>query len=213
MLTLKLSMKLLLAAFAASLCCFNSTAQTKIGIKGGPTYSTAVVTVNGVKQSSSYKPGASLGVQFDVPFDGPLHFSPYAAYNMMASSTKYATTGAEVQTTLHYLSLAPGVSVHLQAPQDNAFVIGFSPVLGLTSFGNRKTTIGGVTTSEKVQFGFEGTGWFDLGFSGSLGYQFKKLFIQAVYYHGLSSINNKEQYDATNIKNRMFSLQFGYFFK
>lgn len=213
MLTFKQYMKLLLAAFAASLYCFNSTAQTKIGIKGGPTYSTAVVTVNGVKQSSTYKPGATLGVQFDVPFDGPLHFSPYAAYNMMASSTKYDSSGAQVQTTLHYLSLAPGVSVHLQAPQENAFVIGFSPVLGITSFGNRKTTVGGVTTSEKIKFGFEATGWFDLGLSGSLGYHFKKMFIQAQYYHGLANINNNAQYDNVNIKNRMFNLQFGYFFK
>jgi Outer membrane protein beta-barrel domain len=206
-------MKLLLAAAAASLLCLNGVAQTKIGIKAGPTFSTAKVTVSGVKQSSSYKPGASIGVQFDVPFDGVLHFSPYAAYNMMASSTKYAASGAQVQTTLHYLSLAPGVSVHLQAPKENAFVIGFTPVLALTSFGNQKTTIGGVTTGEKINFGFDGTGWFDLGLSGSLGYQFKKMFIQAIYYHGLTSINNKEEFDATNIKNRMFSLQIGYFFK
>lgn len=206
-------MKFLLAAFAASLCCFNSTAQTKIGIKGGPTYSTANVTVNGVKQSSSYKPGFSLGVQFDVPFDGPLHFSPYAAYNMMASSTKYDSSGAQVQTTLHYLSLAPGVTFHLPTAAANAFVIGFSPVLGITNFGNRKTTLGGVTTSQKIKFGFEGTGWFDLGLSGSLGYQFKKMFIQAQYYHGLANINNNAEFDGTNIKNRMFSLQVGYFLK
>lgn len=203
-------MRLFMAAFAASLLCLNATAQTKIALKAGPTYSTSVVTVHGVKQSSSYKPGVGLGVQFDVPFDGPLHFSPYAAYNMRASTTQYAATGAKVQTTLHYLDLAPGISVHLKAPQENAFVIGFSPVLGLTNFGNRKTTLNGTTTSEKIKFGYEGIGWFDLGLTGSLGYHFKKIFIQANYYHGLTNINNNEEFDGTNIKNRMFSLQLGY---
>jgi hypothetical protein len=206
-------MKLLLAAVAASLLCLNGVGQTKIGIKAGPTFSTANVTVDGVKQSSSFKPGASVGVQFDVPFDGVLHFSPYAAYNMMASSTKYATTGAQVKTTIHYLSLAPGVTVHLQAPKENAFVIGFSPVLALTNFGNQKTTLGGVTTSQKMKFGFEGFGWFDLGLTGSLGYHFKKMFIQAQYYHGFANINNNVDLDAITVKNRMFSLQVGYFFK
>jgi hypothetical protein len=198
---------------AAILFSLAATAQTKIGIKAGPTFSTAHVTVNSVKQSSSYKPGASIGVQFDVPFDGPLHFSPYAAYNMRASSTVFAANGAKVQTTIHYLDLAPGVSVHLKSGDSKAFTIGFSPVLGITNFGNRKTTLNGVTTDEKIKFGYEGTGWFDLGLAGSIGYQFSKIFVQANYYHGLTNINNNEEFDRTNIKNRMFSLQVGYFLK
>jgi hypothetical protein len=205
-------MKLLTLTLAATALCLAASAQTKIGIKAGPTFSTALVKVGGVKQSSSFKPGASVGVQFDVPFDGPLHFSPYAAYNMRASSTQY-TSGAKVQTTIHYLDLAPGVSVHLKSGTNNAFVIGFSPVIGITNFGNRKTTVNGTTTSQKMTFGYEGTGWFDLGLTGSLGYQFKKMFIQANYYHGLTNINNNSEFDGINIQNRMFSLQVGYFLK
>jgi Outer membrane protein beta-barrel domain len=206
-------MKLLTAAMAAFLFSSAAMAQTKIAIKAGPNFSTAKVMVYGVKQSSSFKPGASLGIQFDVPFDGVLHFSPYAAYNTLGSKTNYKATGASVQTTIHYLQLAPGFSCHFKAGETNTFVFGFSPVLGLTNFGRQKTTTGGATTSEKIQFGYEGTGWFDLGLTGSLGYHFKKMFVEVNYYNSLTNINNNEEFDGISIRHRMLSLNVGYFFR
>jgi hypothetical protein len=206
-------MKLLTAALAAFVLYGTASAQTRIAFKAGPTFSTAKVDVNNIKQSSSYKPGFSLGIHFDVPFDGVLHFSPFAAYNMLASKTDYKPVDTSTQTTIHYLHLAPGFSAHFKAGETNNFVIGFSPVLGLTNFGSKKTTIGGVTTSKKIKFGFEGLGWFDLGLNGSLGYHFKKSFIEVNYYLGITNINNNVEYDGTSIRNRMLNLNFGYFFR
>jgi hypothetical protein len=206
-------MKLLTAAFAAFLLYGAATAQTKIAFKGGPAFSTAKVDISSVKQSSSFKPGFSLGILFDVPFDGVLHFSPFASYNMMASKTDYKPADTTTQTTIHYLHLAPGFSAHFMAGETNDFVIGFSPVLGLTNFGRKKTTVGGVTASEKIKFGFEGLGWFDLGLNGSLGYHFKKTFVELNYYHGITNINNNVEYDGISIRNRMLSLNVGYFFR
>jgi Outer membrane protein beta-barrel domain len=206
-------MKLLTAAFAAFLLYSTATAQTKIAFKGGPAFSTAKVDINNIKQSSSFKPGFSLGVLFDVPFDGVLHFSPFASYNMLASKTDYKPADTTTQTTIHYLHLAPGFSVHFMAGETSDFVIGFSPVLGLTNFGSKKTSTGGVTTSKKIKFGFEGLGWFDLGLNGSLGYHFKKTFVELNYYHGITNINNNVEYDGTSIRNRMLTLNVGYFFR
>jgi hypothetical protein len=206
-------MKLLTAALAAFLLSAAARAQTKIAVKAGPNFSTQKVLLYGVKQSSSFKPGVSVGLHFDVPFEGVLHFSPYAAYNMLGSKTNYKATGASTLTTIHYLQLAPGVSFHFKNGATNAFVIGFNPVLALTRFGKQKTTIGSVTTTEKISFGYEGIGWFDLGLSGSLGYHFKKMFVEVNYYNGLTNINNNEEFDGLNIRNRMLSLNVGYFFR
>jgi Outer membrane protein beta-barrel domain len=206
-------MKLLTAALAAFLLYGTVNAQVKIAIKAGPTFSTAKVSLNGVKQASSFKPGASLGVQCDVPFDGALHFSPYIAYNTLGAKTNYKLTGANTQTTLHYLQLAPGVSFHFNVAKTNVFVFGFSPVLGLTKFGRQKTTIAGVTTKEKIKFGYEGIGWFDLGLAGSVGYHFKKMFVEVNYYDGLTNINNNEQFDGINIRNKMLNLNVGYYLR
>ncbi len=201
------------AAFAAFLLYNTATAQTKIAIKGGPAFSIAKADVNGVKLASSWKPGFTLGVLFDVPFDGVLHFSPFASYNMMASRLDYKPADTLTQTTIHYLHIAPGFSAHFKAGETNDFVIGFSPVLGLTNFGTKKITAGGVTASNKIKFGFEGLGWFDLGLNGSLGYHFKKVFAELNYYHGISNINNNVEFDGTSIRNRMLSLNIGYFFR
>jgi hypothetical protein len=206
-------MKLLTAAFAAFILCSTASAQTKIALKAGAGISTANVDINGVKQSSTSRPGFSLGVLFDVPFDGVLHFSPFASYNMFASKTQYKATDTAYQTTIHYLHLAPGFSAHFASGNTNSFVVGLSPVLGITNFGNRKTTTGGVTTNQKIKFGFEGLGWFDLGFNGSLGYHFRKIFVEANYYYGTTNINNNVEFDGTRFRNRMLTLNIGYFLK
>jgi Outer membrane protein beta-barrel domain len=206
-------MKLLIAAFAAFLFCTTATAQTKIAVKAGPSYSTARVKINDVKQSSSWKPGFNLGVLFDVPFDGVLHFSPVVSFNTLAFKTVYKAADTTIQPNIYYLQLAPGFTTRFKTSETSNFAIGFSPVLGLTRFGRIKTTTGGVTTDEKIRFGFEGIGWFDLGLNGSLGYHFKKTFVELNYYHGLTNINNKVGSDFTNIQNRILSLNMGYYFR
>lgn len=198
------------ALFLLSTAC-SASAQTRIAIRGGITYSTEKVKDNGVKPTAGYKPGASIGIQFKVPFDGPLHFSPYAAYNMRASKSTYPTK--VVENTIHYLDLVPALSLDLPVANANTFVIGFGPVFGFTNFGRQKITQNGTTTSQKMSFGYGAYGWFDLGLTGSIGFHTKKVYGEAVYFHGLANINNNEAIGDLNIQNRMFNINFGYYLK
>ncbi len=200
----------------ASFTLFCSSAQVKIAARAGLTFSTAAVSVKGIKQTSSFRPGASLGIQFKVPFDGLLHFSPYAAYNMRSFKTNYSGSGAPgftKQTTIHYLDLVPNLSIDIPVKGTNTLVWSFGPVFGFTNFGREKTTINNTTTSNKINFGYDGYGWFDLGVNTSIGYHFKKVFAEIGYYHGLAGINNKEEFDEISIRNRMFNMSFGYYLR
>ena len=97
---------------------------------------------------------------------------------------------------------------------DNVFVLSLGPDFGFTNFGKIKTTdINNVTTNEKLKFGFGSIGWFDLGLNASVGYHMKKIFVEAGYMYGLASINNNEETDLRNIRNRMLSLNIGYYFR
>ncbi len=205
-------MKKIIIAVAFVFVMMHAHAQTRIAVKAGPNFGTARVTLNTVKQNTSYKPGMGIAVQAKVPFDGPLHFSPSVGYNMRSFKTAY-TNGRTVENTIHYLTLAPNLSLNFPAGTDRHFVIGFGPVLGITNFGREKITFNGSTTSRKMTFGYGDYGWFDLGLTGSIGIEFKRIFVEAAYYHGLSNINNRAEDDGINIQNRTFGINLGYYFR
>jgi Outer membrane protein beta-barrel domain len=198
-----------IALLLMALC--NCDAQTRIAIKGGLTYSSARVTDNEVNRSTSYKPGISLGVQFRVPFDGILNFAPYAAYNMRSFKTVYPTK--TVENTIHYLDLVPALALYFPTDNDDKIALSFGPVFGFTNFGSEKVTVGTTTTTSKMKFGYGDYGWFDLGVTAGLGYHKPKYFAEVVYYHGLANINNYEDAGPLTIQNRMFGINFGYYFK
>lgn len=190
------------------------SAQTRIAIKGGYNYSTGKVSYNAVKQPVEAVHGYGLGVQFKADFDGVLHFSPYVQINSRGFITKpISGPYKKIENTMQYLDIVPALSLDFKKG-NNAFVISFAPTGSITNFGReKKTDLNNVTTSTKMSFGYDGFGWFDLGASFSLGYHFKKTFIEAGYYLGLANINNNSEFDGKNIRNRMISLNLGYYLK
>ena len=65
---------------------------------------------------------------FKAPFDGVLHFSPFIAYNRRGY--KYLTSTGnieEIENTIHYVDIAPGVSFDFSVQSNAAFIVGFSP--------------------------------------------------------------------------------------
>ena len=64
-----------------------------------------------------------------------------------------------------------------------------------------------------MAFGFGGYGWFDLSLTAGIFYHFNKTFVEVAYTTGLANINNNEEFDGRNIRNRMLSLNIGYYFK
>jgi len=208
-------MKLLFSIALVLSCCFSSIAQTKIAIKAGFNYSTARAYFNDVKQSTGFVPGANLAIQLKTEFDGPLHFSPYIAYSNRGYVIKSKNaTGDKTRNSIHYIDVAPVLSLDFVTGSNKSFVIGFGPLAGLAIAGTEKTTIAGVTTSQKMRFTTsKDYGLFDLGLHTSLGYHFNKLFVEVAYQYGFASINNNEEIDKRNIRNRTFSLNIGYFIR
>ncbi|MBS1512627.1 MAG: PorT family protein [Bacteroidetes bacterium] len=189
-------------------------AQVKLAAKAGWTMSTARAMYNGIKQPTDYVVGFSAGAMAKIPFDGVLHFSPSVTINKRGFVVKPINgPNAKEQYTITYLDLVPSLSFDFPN-KENSFVISFGPDFGFTNFGHSKITdAGGMTSSQKMTFGFTNWGWFDLGLTAGAGYHMKKIFIEAGYLHGLASINNNEENDQRNIRNRMFSVSIGYYFR
>lgn len=205
-------MKPLFCIFLMATLFFSASAQTSIFVRGGFNYSTAKANFTGVKQSTGYVPGGNLAIQLKTAFDGPLHFSPYIAYTTRGYIIKSGNSaGDKTQNFIHYIDLAPILSLDFSTGHNNSFVIGVGPIAGLAISGREKTTVSGVSSSSKMHFSTSGDyGLFDLGLHTSIGYHFNKLFVELAYQHGFANINNNEENDKRNIQNRTLSLNLGY---
>lgn len=208
-------MKHLLTTFLASTCFYFSFAQTKLALKGGFNYSTARAYFNQVKQSTGYVPGGNFTIQLKTVFEGSLHFSPYISYTTRGYIINAANNpNDKTQNFIHYIDMSPVLSIDFVNSMNNRLVIGVGPVASLALAGREKTTISGVTSSNKMRFSTSSDyGLFDMGIHTSIGCHFKKFLIEAAYQYGFASINNNEERDKKNIRNRTFSLNLGYYIK
>lgn len=207
-------MKKSISVFMASLLLLNVNGQVKVAVKGGWNFSTAKAVYAGVKQPTGYTNGFGIGVLAKVPFEGVLHFSPSVMINQRGFIVNPITgSNKKEQYSITYLDLVPSLSIDF--PQGaNSISVSLGPDFGFTNFGRLKETDNNnVTSSKKLKFGYGELGWFDLGLNASMGYHIKKGFIEIGYLHGLASINNNEENDLRNIRNRMFSFNIGYYFK
>lgn len=197
---------LFLALFAHS--------QTQLAIRGGFNYSTARVTFQDIRQPVGFVPGGNFGIQLRTVFDGMLHFAPIVAYSMKGYVIKSDTSSNKTRNLIHYIDLAPQLSIDIALKNNNRLIIGAGPVASLAIAGTEKNTINGITTSSKMKFSTVNSyGLFDMGLQGSIGYHFKKLFLEAAYQYGFMSINNNEEKDKKNLRNRVISLNMGYYFQ
>ncbi len=201
-----------------SVCIFTINilqAQTNIGFKAGYNYATARVYVENTKQTNQYKSGYGFGIMFKAPFEGVLHFSPYIAYSRRGYKYSPATGNIkEIENTIHYIDIAPGVSFDFPVQSNATFVVGFSPVLGLAISGKEKNIFSNDSAVIKnMRFNFYSYGLVDIGFNGSAGYRFNnKFLIEASCLYGVANIENNNLLKRS-ISNRMFNFSLGYYFK
>ena len=208
-------MRLLFTIGLTTFVFLSASSQTSIAIKGGFNYSTARAYFNNEKQSTEFVPGANLAIQLKTAFDGPLHFSPYIAYSSRGFIIKSGnTTGDKTRNFIHYIDIAPLLSLDFVTGKKNSFIISAGPLAGLAIGGTEKKTSAGVTSSTKMHFTTSTDyGLFDFGLHTSVGYHFNKLFIEFAYQYGFANINNNEEVDKRNIRNRTYSLTLGYHIK
>jgi Outer membrane protein beta-barrel domain len=208
-------MKKIITFFAAVCSIIFVTAQVKIGVKGAWNYAGTKAVYTDVSQSSGRISGFGVGAMAKVPFDGVLHFSPSVMINNRGFIVNNPSSGTnkKEQYSFTYLDLIPALSAEFENG-DNAFSITAGPVIGFTNFGKLKATdSAGKTGTQNLKFGYGAYGWFDLGFTGSLGYRFNKVQIDAGYYLGLANINNNKETDGRNLQHRVITVSIGYYFK
>ena len=190
------------------------SAQINLGIKAGYNYSTARVIANSVKQKTQYIGGYGAAIIFKTWFDGVLHFSPYIAYNRRGYSYSPGTGAIkQIENTIHYIDVVPVLSFDFPIHSNQSFIAGFGPVVGFAIAGKEKTTpVNGLTTEKKMVFGFGDYGRYDVGLTTNIGYRFNKYLLEVSYLYSLTDLENDEAIKR-DIRNRMFSMSVGYYFK
>ncbi|RYF87835.1 MAG: PorT family protein [Chitinophagaceae bacterium] len=195
---------------------FQSVAQTNFAVTAGYNHNTARILTNNVKQSTGYKPGFNLGARLKTSFEPPLHFVAAISYNNRGYTFEPSTFGdtSKIETSIHYIDIAPMLNYDFNVGNNNKISLTAGPVLGIAFSGKQKITEDGVTKSSDMKFSMSGNyGYFNVGIHSGISYQFNKMFVEAAYHLGFSSISNEEELDKTNIKNRGFSLTLGYWLK
>ncbi len=121
---------------------------------------------------------------------------------------------SRIETKMHYLNIAPMLSYDIATGESTHLTLTAGPMAGLGISGTQKITAAGATNSSKMKFSTSSDyGRFDLAIYNSVGYHFDKVFIEASYFLGFVSINNNEERDKTNIKNRGFGVSLGYYLR
>lgn len=211
---LKVKKKLLFATLGISIS-YLLPAQTNIGFKAGYNYSTARVFVKNLKQKTDYMSGYSFGIMFKAPFEGVLHFSPYAAYNRRGYIYFPDSAGLKkIENTIHYIDIAPGVSFDFPTNNNSTFIVGFSPVFGFAISGREKNIFSNDSVTEKKMIlNFSNYGVYDIGITANIAYRYgKKFLLEASYYYSFANIENNDL-NKRNIQNRMFNISLGYYVK
>ena len=208
-------MKHLVISAALLIVVFSVNAQTRIAIKGGYNHSTARVHIKDVKQATGYVPGINLGLQLKAGFEPPLHFTGLLSYNMRGYTLAPINSDTQnVETRFHNINLAPMLSYDIATGKNAHISLTSGPMFGLAISGTEKITDAGVTNSSKMKFSTSTNyGVFDLAIYNSIGYHYDKFFVEASYHLGFVSINNNEEFDKTNIKNRGLGLSLGYYIR
>jgi hypothetical protein len=207
-------MKYFIIGSFALLLSLSSLAQTDFAVSAGYNYNTARVHRLNTKQPTGYVPGFNIGLRLKTGFEPPLHFVAMLSYTQRGFSLDQpGNDTTRLKTNIHYVDIAPMLNFDFNVGNNNKFSLIAGPVLGIALSGKQKITIDDVTSTSSMKFSISNNyGLFNVGILTGLSYQFNKIFIEGTYHLGVTSINNNEEFDNKNIKNRGFALNMGYWF-
>lgn len=199
----------------------SSQAQVRFAAIAGPQFTSARYTVNGNKQSTSFKPGVMAGVGLKVPFDTRLYFFPSIYYSLKGYKVTLKTPSfpptqlaINNNTTIHTLEIAPLFQVDLSGKPSHLF-IRFGPSVDFAMAGREKfdtLDASGVpgTVRRAMTFSFTDYGRYTASAHIHIGYETGDLMVYAWYEHGIGSLNNADY--GPHILHRIAGITAGWYF-
>jgi hypothetical protein len=198
-----------------------SHAQVKFALIAGPQMTSARYTVNGIRQSTGFKPGVMAGLALKVPFDTHLYFFPSVYYSLKGYKVTLKTPSfpptqlaINNNTTIHTFEVAPLFQVDLSGKPTHMF-IRFGPSVDFAMAGREKfDTLDASGVPGKVNrsmvFSFTDYGRYTASAHVHVGYETPGLMVYAFYEHGIGSLNNADY--GPHILHRIFGITAGWFF-
>jgi hypothetical protein len=206
-------MKLASTLCITLLSCLSLSAQVKFAISAGYNHNTARIHKNNVLQQTGDVPGANVNFRVETDFEAPLYFSGMIGYSMRGYEYK-SRPDSTIKTNIHYVDIAPMFNYHIKTGNKNYINLFAGPLVGLAISGKQKINYNGETVSEPMKFSLSGYyGLANVAVQSGIAFHFDKWFIEGLYHLGVNSINNEEETDQTNIKNRGISLNIGYWLR
>lgn len=188
-------------------------AQVKFAVSAGYNHNTARIHKNSSLQETGYVPGGYANLRVETEFEAPLYFSGMAGYSMRGY-TYQVLPDSSIKTRIHYVELAPMLNYHFKTGGHSYLNIFAGPVVGVALAGTQTIDDNGQKRSESMKFSLTGNyNLANVAIQTGLAYHFSHWFIEGSYHLGVSSINNLEEVDGVNIKNRAISLGIGYWLR
>ncbi len=206
-------MKFVIALWIMLLSILSAQAQVKFAVSAGYNHNTARIHKNDVLQSTGDVPGGYANLRVETEFEAPLHFTGLVGYNMRGYVYN-VLPDSTVSTRIHYVDIAPMLNYHFNTGTNSLLNVFAGPMVGFALAGTQTVESAGQKTSAPMKFSL--TNHFSLaniGIQSGLAFHFNNWFLEAGYHLGVSSINNEEEVDRTNIKNRAITVGIGYWLR
>lgn len=206
-------MKIWMAVLFISVLGLGTHAQTRIALSAGYNYNSARIHRNNQLQTTGSKPGFNLGMRVQAEFEPPLYFTGILQYNMRGY-TYQVLPDSSMETSMHYIDMAPTLNVNFNTGEQSHITLFAGPLLGIAFKGRQTITRDGQSQNSDMKFSLNGDyGFANFAIHSGAAYHFNRFFIEGAYHLGLSSINNEEEFDRTNIKHRGFSINLGFWIR
>ena len=208
-------MKKLLIISATLLLIKSGKAQSMFGFFAGPQATSSHYIVTGQKQSTDFKYGVQLGINWKIPFENKLYFSPQIFYSLKGYKVKFSqyayppdASAIDNNTMIHSLELAALLQFDFGNQPGHLFFRG-GPSLDFQLFGKEKFhLLNGSSINQPMKYGAAEYGHFAANAITQLGYESSGgLFVYAQFSFGLTNLSNVD--GGPSISHRVAGISFG----
>jgi Outer membrane protein beta-barrel domain len=211
-------MKKILLLVTVSVLAFHITGnsqKTRAGVVGGVVLSSMSGELNGNKNDYEMRPGLTIGMMVDCPFNQRWSFFPGLHFVQKGTNQEppYGTLITKSYVALRYAELNANFIYKAPGTKGN-FIAGIGPSLAMPLPSKKGSVIDKDKTEEEIKFGNtidKDINGVDYGANFLIGYRFAKGFFANLNYNmGIRDLRPDEVTTGESIKNQYFSLQIGW---